>query len=172
MCPKEFTSRSVTVRVFIFIFIMTLFSFQDCQQRCSLLSYQLMIRGTAEIFGDIWRGQIWGGKTANYLKRQIKKSNFVMRWLQGCSLLTTPNICGLELALRKRAKVAGPVRSQNLFSSKPLYLWTINCKSSSARNDFHFWKFHDNTLKQPPEAASQIYVPDAKTPVGAVAKNT
>ena len=143
MCPKEFTSRSVTVRVFIFIFIMTLFSFQDCQQRCSLLSYQLMIRGTAEIFGDIWRGQIWGGKTANYLKRQIKKSNFVMRSLQGCSLLTTPNICGLELALHKRAKVC-----RTCAMSKPVFKQTIvfmdhNCKTSSARNDFHFWKFHD-----------------------------
>ena len=30
-----------------------------------------------------------------------------------------------------------------------------------------------NTFKQPPEAASQIYVPAVKTPlVGAVAKNT
>ena len=48
MCPKEFTSRSVTVRVFIFIFIMTLFSFQDCQQRCSLLSYQLRYLETFE----------------------------------------------------------------------------------------------------------------------------
>ena len=142
MCPKEFTSRSVTVRVFIFIFIMTLFSFQDCQQRCSLLSYQLMIRGTAEIFGDIWRGQIWGGKTANYFEEANKKIKLCDEMTARLFSANNPgptNICSLKLMSGwlyvNVPKSAGPVRCQNLFSSKPLYFWTINRKSSFAINE-------------------------------------
>ena len=147
MCPKEFTSRSVTVRVFIFIFIMTLFSFQDCQQRCSLLSYQLMIRGTAEIFGDIWRGQIEqksilrrkNGKLFEEANKKIKLCDEMTARLFSANNPGPTNICSLKLAsvwlYVNVPKSAGPVRCQNLFSSKPLYFWTINRKSSFAINE-------------------------------------